>query len=62
MGSWEIEQLRRSVVMVQGGSVGPLTKQAALDLIAEFQRIDRLTARYREVIDLLRAALNGLET
>ena len=44
----ELEQLRRSIVMVEGNSVGPLPKQAALDLIKELARLDRLTRRYQK--------------
>lgn len=59
----DLERLRRSVAMLPPGhSAGALTKTDAEDLIAELARLDRLTARYREVIDQLRAILADLDS
>lgn len=60
MESWQIEQLRRSVVMVESDTVGPLTKQAALDLIEELSHCRQETDRYREVVAEVRRLLDSL--
>lgn len=58
----DIERLRRSIAMLPPGhSAGALTRSEAESLIEELHRLDRLTTRYREVIDRLRHTLAELE-
>lgn len=58
---WEIENLRRSIVMTSGSTVGPLTKDAALALIEEVQTSRQETARYRQVVAQLRGLLDTID-
>jgi hypothetical protein len=58
----DIDRLRRSVVMLPPGhSAGALTREQALSLIEEVERLDTVTARYREVIAQLRVLLNQID-
>jgi hypothetical protein len=58
----DIDRLRRSVVMLPPGhSTGALTREQALHLIEEVERLDTLTARYREAIAQLRVLLNQID-
>ena len=61
MESWEIEQLRRSIVMAPGGTVGPLTKDAARELVEELVTSKKETARYRQIVAELRRVLESLD-
>jgi hypothetical protein len=59
----EIERLRRSIAMLPPGhSAGALTREAAMDMINDLARLDRLTARYRDTITQLRRLLEELES
>jgi hypothetical protein len=46
----DLERLRRSIAVLQGSSAGPLTKEAALNLVDEVMASHRETARYREAV------------
>jgi hypothetical protein len=48
--SGSLENLRRSIVMTAGATVGPLTKVAAPALIEEVQTRWAESARYRQVV------------
>lgn len=61
MESWEIEQLRRSIVMASGSTVGPMTKADAERLIEEVTTARNQTERYREAVRRLRRVLDILE-
>ena len=61
MEPWEIENLRRSIVMTSGSTVGPLTKDAALALIEEVETSRQVTARYRQVVAQLRGLLDTID-
>ena len=53
---------RKSIVMVQGSTVGPVTKEAALKLVAEVADAKEETDCYKQVLAELRRILDGLET
>ena len=62
MEPWEIENLRRSVVMLAPGhSVGVMSREQALELFGELNRLDQTTNRYREVVAQLRHILDSLD-
>ncbi|MBO0893758.1 MAG: hypothetical protein J2O39_05220 [Acidimicrobiales bacterium] len=62
MEPWELEQLRRSIVMLPPGhSVGALSRAQAEELLAEVERSHDDLARYRLAVDELRAVLAVLE-
>lgn len=44
-----------------GHTAGALSRDAALELVEELQRLDRLTARYRDVLGQLRLLLDDIE-
>jgi hypothetical protein len=54
----DLERLRRSVVMVQSSTVGPMTKQAALELIEEAITTRAASDRYQAVVTKLKALLD----
>ena len=59
---WELEHLRRSVVMLPPGhSAGAVTKTQAEELLAEIDRSQGDLARYQHAIDELRRVLAVLE-
>jgi hypothetical protein len=63
MKSWELEQLRRSVVMLPPGhSAGAVSKAQAEELLAEIDRNRGDIARYRKAVDELRRVLAVLES
>ena len=58
----EVERLRRSIAMLPPGQASSaLGKAEAEALVDELSRLDRLTARYREVLTRLRAVLDEVE-
>jgi hypothetical protein len=59
---WELEQLRRSVVMLPPGhSAGALSREQALKLFEEIGTLDQRTKRYEEVLAELRRLLASLD-
>lgn len=60
---WELEQLRRSIVMLPPGhSAGAVSKAQAEELLAEVERIHLDLVRYQHAVDELRRVLSVLET
>jgi hypothetical protein len=57
----DLERLRRSVVMVQSSTVGPMTKQAALELIQEAIATRAVSDRYQAVVNKLKTLLDELD-
>jgi hypothetical protein len=52
---WEIEVLRRSVVMLSPGhSAGAMSREQALALFDEIAGLEQETTRYREIVDRLK--------
>ena len=56
-----LEQLRRSIVMLPPGRPSGLDRERAVRLIEELQRIQRQDRRYRELVGQLRAVLRSAE-
>ena len=62
MEPWEIEQLRRSVVMLPAGhSAGAVTREQALQLFDEIAGLQRETGRYRKAVSELLEVLRALD-
>ena len=62
MEAHDLDRLRRSIAMLPPDHVtGALTRRDALALVDELARLDRLTARYRDVIAELRSVLGRLD-
>ena len=60
MEPWEIEQLRRSVVMLPPGhSVGAMSRDQALALFEELAAEKRQSERYRELVDEIRRLIGN---
>jgi hypothetical protein len=60
---WELEQLRRSIVMLPPGhSAGAVSKAQAEELLAEVERRHSDLARYQQAVDELRRVLSALES
>lgn len=52
---WEIENLRRSVVMLPPGhSAGSMSREQALALFDQLANLEEETARYREIVERLK--------
>lgn len=63
MERWELEQLRRSIVMLPPGhSAGAVSKTQAEELLAEVERSHDDLARYRRAVAELRRVLSVLES
>jgi len=59
----QLEQLRRSIVMLPPGhSAGALTRESALELIEEVMASRRETGRYRRAVRQLREVLDALNS
>ena len=55
MEPWQIENLRRSVVMLSPGtSAGALTREQALALFDELADLEQQTARYQDLVEQIR--------
>ena len=61
MEAHELEQLKRSIAMAPGTTAGPLTKEAAWELIEEVSSSRDRTDRYRRAVAQLRRVLDALE-
>ena len=62
MEPWELENLRRSIVMLPPGrSAGALSRDAALDLFDEVLNARMETDRYRSAVAQLRQVLEALD-
>jgi hypothetical protein len=57
--SWELENLRRSIVMIRAGEPATaLDRDRALKFLAELQRLERRDRRVSELVAELRAVLD----
>jgi hypothetical protein len=59
LGPHDLENLRRSIAMLQPGRRDGLDREKALSLIAELQRLQRQDRRYRDLVRQLRALLDS---
>ena len=55
-----LENLRRSVAMTGQNQPSGLTRERALRIISELQRLQRSDRRYAELVGQLRALLDGV--
>jgi hypothetical protein len=55
-----LEQLRRSIVMLRPGQKAGLDRDQAVRILEELQRLQRTDRRYRETVEQLRAILSRL--
>lgn len=58
MEPWEIEQLRRSIVMLSPGQTTALRREEALAVLDELQGIQRESRRYRELVEKIRGLMD----
>ena len=56
-----LEQLRRSICMLQPGRRDGLERDQAIAIIEELQRLQRSDRRQRELVEQLRALLAGID-
>jgi len=55
----ELENLRRSIVMLRPGQAASLDRDRAVRLLEELQRLQASDRRFRELVEQLRALLDG---
>jgi hypothetical protein len=56
-----LENLRRSITMLQPGRRDGLNREKALQIIAELQRLQRQDRRYRQLVEQLRDILSAAD-
>ncbi len=55
----ELERLRRSIAMLRPGQPAGLKREEAMRLLEELQRLERSDRRHAEVVERIRAMLDG---
>jgi hypothetical protein len=61
-GPGEIARLRRSVAMLRPGDPAGLAREAALELLAELERLQAVERQLLQLRDQLRAVVEGLDS
>jgi hypothetical protein len=57
MASHQLERLRRSIAMLRPGQPAGLTRERAIQLLAELQRLQQSDRRYADLLSRIRALL-----